>query len=86
MTAERRIACAELPNSPGLGVAELIAYAELWAGARWLGTVQRAKAHLREQLIDSLASFLALLSDPMAGATDPWMPEADHPIRQASLK
>jgi hypothetical protein len=71
MIVERRIACAELSNSPGLRVAELIAYAELCAGADRLGRVERVKAHLREQRIDALASFIATLCDPMAGVTEP---------------
>jgi hypothetical protein len=68
----RQPACAELPNFPGLRVEELIAYAELYAGAEHLGHAENAlEAHLREQRIDALASFIADLCDPMAGTTEP---------------
>jgi hypothetical protein len=67
----RQPACAELPNFPGLRVEELIAYAELYAGAEHLGALDPVEAHLREQRIDALASFIADLCDPMAGTTEP---------------
>jgi hypothetical protein len=69
---EKLIACADLPKLPGIRVAELIAYAELYAGAEHLGDAWKAvDAHLRKQKIDALASFMAWLSDPMAGTTEP---------------
>jgi len=52
-------------------VAELIAYAELHAGAEHLGAIHPVKPHLREQKIDALALFLTSLSDPMAGTAEP---------------
>jgi hypothetical protein len=70
---EKLMSCAELPNGSGLRVAELIAHAELYAGAEHLGIIWHAiqNAHLRIQKIDTLASFMTWLSHPMAAAADP---------------
>jgi hypothetical protein len=68
---EKRVACAELPKLPGVRVAELIAYAELHAGCHHMGWPNPLEAHLREQKIDAVASFITMLCDPMAGTAEP---------------
>jgi hypothetical protein len=70
---DKLIDCAELPRAPGARVAELIAYAEHYAGTEHLGHVWHKvqDVYLRKQKIYTLASFMARLSDPMAGTADP---------------
>jgi hypothetical protein len=69
---ERRVACAQLPKLPGVRVAELIAHAELHAGCHHMGDWREPlEAHLREQKIDHIASFITRLCDPMAGTAEP---------------
>ena len=65
---------------PGMRVAELIAYGEFYAGAEHLGARYKTlpDAHLRKQMICTLASFLAQMSDPMVGTTDPWEEEEEE--------
>lgn len=62
---------AALPNSPGKRIEELVAYAELSAGAHCLGDVHKpVTAHLREQKIDRLTQFISHFADPTAGTAD----------------
>jgi hypothetical protein len=68
---ENRVACAELPKLPGMRVAELIAYAELYAGCYQMAWPNPLEGHLREQKIDALASFITQLCDPTAGTAEP---------------
>jgi hypothetical protein len=69
MKAEKMIACAPLPHSPGLRLAELIADAEFSTSAYTLGDINPVKRHLREERIDALAAFLASLANPMETGT-----------------
>lgn len=72
---EKRVACAPLPKLPtGTRVAELILYGEHQAGVRHNGPFAEPamEAQLRQQLICTLAWFIAELSDPMAGTSTPW--------------
>jgi hypothetical protein len=52
-------------------VEELIAHAELYAGANHLGRNDPQAFHSREQRIDMMASLIAGFAAPKAGATDP---------------
>lgn len=68
---EKRLNCAPLPNSPGKRIAELIAHSDLHACAHYLGNVHASiGAVLREQLIDDLAEFIAMLGSPDADVPD----------------
>jgi hypothetical protein len=69
---ETRVEYEELPKLPGVRVAELKAYAELHAGCHHMGNWHTPlEAHLREQKIDAIASFITRLCDPMAGTAEP---------------
>jgi hypothetical protein len=68
---ENRVACAELPELPGMRVAELIAYAELHVGCQQMAWPDPLQGHLRELKIDGLASFITKLCNPMAGTAEP---------------
>lgn len=53
---------------------EIVAYAELHAGAHTVGatgTNKAVQAHIREQLIDGIVKFLLRLADPKIGAAEP---------------
>lgn len=53
---------------------ELVAYAELHAGAHTVGAAgmnKAVQAHIREQLINGIVKFLMRLADPKIGAAEP---------------
>jgi hypothetical protein len=82
---ERPLACAELPKLPGVRVAELIAYAELHAGCRHMGDWREPlEAHLREQKIDDIASFITRLCDPWLGQRSHWRRLSVRGLRRSS--
>ena len=53
-------------------MAELIAYAEFYAGCHEMAARPNAlEGHLRELKIDALAWFITQLCDPLAGRAEP---------------